>query len=99
MRSWCKTHAAVCANEVCVIHFLLSLYLQVPDTGGVEEGWVHLPHPVNVSHVPHIQTVVIIYAAEPVADGVVSNSNGVWVTDVLLDGKQMSDGREIRAHC
>lgn len=57
---------------------------------------MHLPHPVNISHIPHIQTVVIIYTAEPVADGVVGNSNGIWVTGILLDGKQMSDGREIR---
>lgn len=74
-------------NEVCIIHFLLSVYLQVPDTGSMEEGRVHLPHPVDISHIPHIQTVVIIYTAEPVADGVVGNSNGVWVTGVLLGGK------------
>lgn len=64
-----------------------SVYLQVPDTRCVEEGRVHLSCPVDVSHIPHIQTVIIIYTAEPVADRIICNSNGVWVTGVCLGGE------------
>ena len=64
-----------------------SVYLQVPDTSSMEEGRVHLPRPVYVSHIPHIQTVIIINTAEPVADGVVGNSNGVGVMGVRLGGE------------
>lgn len=59
------------------------------------EGRVHLPHPINISHVPHVQTVVIINTAEPVADRVKGHSNGIWVTSAHLGGKKMADGEEI----
>lgn len=59
------------------------------------EGRVHLPHPINISHVPHVQTVVIINTAEPVADRVKGHSNCIWVTSAHLGGKKVADGKEI----
>lgn len=71
------------------------VYLQVPDRGGVEEGRVHLPHPVDVAHVPHVQTVVVVDAAEPLADGVKGDRNDVRVTAARLGGEQVADGNEV----
>lgn len=53
---------------------------------------MHLPHPLHISHVPHIQAVVIIYTAEPAADGVIGNGNGVWVTGIHCGVEQMTVG-------
>ena len=78
-----------------VDHFLPPAYLQVPDAGGVEEGGVHLPHPADVSHVPHVQTVVVIDAAEPAAHRVVSHGDGVRETGVRFGAKQVADGKEM----
>lgn len=59
------------------------------------EGRVHLPHPINISYVPHVQAVVIINTAEPVADRVIGHSNGIRVTSVHRGGKKVADGKEI----
>lgn len=56
----------------------------------MKEGRVHLPHPVHISHIPHIQTVVIIHTAEPAADGVIGNGSGVWVTGIRRGVEQMT---------
>lgn len=71
------------------------VYLKVPHTGSMEEGRVHLPHTINISHVPHVQTVVIIDTAEPVAGRVKGHCNGIWVTIIHLGGKKVADGKEI----
>lgn len=70
--------------------------LQVPNTGSVAEGRVQLPHPVDISHVPHVQTVVTINTAEPLAGRVKGHSNGIWVASAHLGGKKVADGKEIR---
>lgn len=61
----------------------------------MEEGGVHLPHPADVSHVPHVQTVVVIDAAEPAADRVVGHGDGVREAGVRFGAKQVADGKEI----
>lgn len=71
------------------------VYLKVPNTGSVEEGRVHLPHPIKISHVPHVQTVVIINTGKPVAGGVKGHGDGIWVTSIHLLGKKVADGKEI----
>lgn len=59
------------------------------------EGSVHLPHPINVFYVPHVQTVVIITTAEPVVDRVKGHSNGIWVTSAHLGRKKGADGKKL----
>lgn len=59
------------------------------------EGRVHLPHPINISHVPHVQTVVVVNTAEPVADRVKHHRNDIWVTGAHLGGKKVANGKEI----
>lgn len=54
---------------------------------------MHLDGGVQLSHVPHVHTVVIIHTAEPAADRVVGNGDGVWVAGVLVERKQVADGR------
>lgn len=76
----------------------LPVYLQVPDAGTVEEGRVDLSHLGEISHVPHIQTVVIIYTAERVADRIVANGNGIWVTGIHLGGDQVTGEKKIGGH-
>lgn len=61
----------------------------------MEEGGVHLPHPADVFHVPHVQTVVVIDAAEPAADRVVVHGDGVREAGVRFGAKQVADGKEI----
>lgn len=61
----------------------------------MEEGRVHLPHPINIFYVPHVQTVVIINTAEPVAGRVKGHRNGIWVMSIHLGGKKVADGKEI----
>lgn len=70
------------------------VHLQVPDAGGVEEGRMHLDDGVHLPHIPHIHTVVIIHTAEPAADRVVGNGDGVRVANVLVGRKQVADGRK-----
>ena len=78
---------------MCV--YISLVYLQVSDTGSVEQRRVNLPHPVHVPHVPHVHTVVVIHTAEPLADGVKGHGDGVRVTGVRLGGEQVADGKEI----
>lgn len=75
-----------------------SAHLQVPDAGSVEEGRVHLNNAVNISHIPHIHTVVVIHTAEPVADGVIGNGDGVRVMGVLVGRRRVADGKGNEAH-
>lgn len=51
---------------------------------------------MDISHVPHVQTVVIINTAEPLAGRVKGHSNGIWVASAHLGGKKVADGKEIR---
>lgn len=71
-------------------------HLQVPDAGGVEAGGVHLDSGVHVPNVPHVHTVVVIHTAQPAADGVVGDGDGVRVASVLLGRKQVADGRKYK---
>lgn len=72
----------------------LCVHLQVPNAAGVEESGVHLDSSVHFSHIPNIHTVVIIHTAEPAADRIVANSDGIRVAGVLVGRKQVADGRE-----
>lgn len=56
------------------------VYLQVPNRSCMVKGRVHLPDPVQLSDIPHIQAVVIVHTAEPAAHGIVGDCNDVWVS-------------------
>ena len=75
------------------------VYLQVPDTGSVEEGRVDLSHPEKVPHVPHIQTVVVVHTAQPMADGVIGHRHSVRVAGVRLVGEQVADEKDSKKNC
>lgn len=73
-----------------------SVYLQIPNTGGVEEGRGHLLDPVRLSNVPHIQAVVAVHGAEPAADGVILKGDDVCKASIRSGVGKMAVGEKIR---
>ena len=75
------------------------VYLQVPDTGSVEEGRVDLSHTETCPHVPHIQTVFAVHPAQPMADGFTGHRHCVRVAGVRLVGEQVAEESESKKNC
>lgn len=69
-------------------------HLQAPDAGRVVQRRVQLPRSpgvTQVTHVPHVHTVVIIDAGQPAVGGVVGHRHSVGVTGLRTAGKQLTE--------
>lgn len=49
---------------------------------------------MHVSHVPHIQAVVVVQTAEPAVGGVVGEADDIWVMGVCFGGTNVAAERE-----
>lgn len=71
-------------------------HLQAPDAGRVVQRRVQLPRSpgvagvTQVTHIPHVHTVVIIDAGQPAVGGVVGHCHSVRVTGLRTTGKQLT---------
>lgn len=70
-------------------HKIQGTCLDAPDASAVVEGRVDLPHIIDVMHIPHVHTMVVIHTRQVAGHRVLCEGQSVRILSVRQRGEQM----------
>lgn len=68
-----------------------NVHLQIPNAGRVIQRRVNFAHFLQISSVPHVQTVIVIHTGQPAVHRVKGQRHTVRVTGVGLSAEQVTE--------